>query len=132
MHIARKRCTVEEGKRATALLQRVISNARRSESDPFAAESILFIVNMNSKHSIAIPSFQYSESSSVSVDAFELLCCIGQGAYGQVWLCQKRDSRVLYAMKIIAKTVLNKPVNLSRIIRERQLLAVCVARAPQP
>ncbi|KAK8820741.1 ribosomal protein S6 kinase alpha-3 [Blastocystis sp. ATCC 50177/Nand II] len=78
---------------------------------------------MNSTHSIAIPSFQYSESSSVSVDAFELLCCIGQGAYGQVWLCQKRDSRVLYAMKIIAKTVLNKPVNLSRIVRERQLLA---------
>lgn len=49
-----------------------------------------------------------------------------------MWLCQKRDSRVLYAMKIIAKTVLNKPVNLSRIVRERQLLAVCVARAPQP
>ena len=53
-----------------------------------------------------------------------LLPCIGQGAYGQVWLCQKKDSRVLYAMKIIAKTVLNKPVNLGRVIRERQLLAV--------
>lgn len=79
---------------------------------------------MNYSHTIAIPSFQYSDASAVSVRDFELLCCIGQGAYGQVWLCQKKDSRVLYAMKIIAKTVLNKPVNLGRVIRERQLLAV--------
>ena len=78
---------------------------------------------MNYSHAIAIPSFQYSDASAVSVRDFELLCCIGQGAYGQVWLCQKKDSRVLYAMKIIAKTVLNKPVNLGRVIRERQLLA---------
>ena len=105
----------------------MISNAQRSEQDPFAAKTIIIVIRMNSTHSIAIPSFQYSESNSMSVDAFELLYCIGQGAYGQVWLCQKRDSRVLYAMKIIAKTVLHKPVNLERVVRERQLLAVCVA-----
>lgn len=81
-------------------------------------------MNLNSNQSIAIPSYEFHASEDISVKSFELIRCIGQGAYGQVWLCEKNDSHVLYAMKILNKNQLSRASTLVRTLRERKLLEV--------
>ena len=74
--------------------------------------------------SIALPSYEFTESADIGLDSFELIRCIGYGAYGQVWLCEKKDTKVLYAIKILNKAQLARPSTLKRTIRERELLEV--------
>ena len=81
-------------------------------------------VEGNKLSAIAIPSYEFPDSVNISLDSFSLVRCIGYGAYGQVWLCEKKDSAVLYAMKIIGKSQLARPTTLNRTIRERELMEV--------
>ena len=83
-------------------------------------------MNLNSNQSIAIPSYEFHASEDISIKSFELIRCIGQGAYGQVWLCEKNASHVLYAMKILNKNQLSRASTLVRTLRERKLLEVVV------
>lgn len=77
---------------------------------------------------IAIPSYEFTDSANIRLDSFSLIRCIGYGAYGQVWLCEKKDSQVLYAMKIICKSQLSRSTTLNRTIRERELMEVGLVR----
>jgi len=79
-----------------------------------------------STEAIALPSYGFTEQNEIRLDSFDLIRCIGYGAYGQVWLCQKKDSDVLYAMKILCKSQLARPSTFNRTIRERELLEVGV------
>ena len=81
-------------------------------------------VEGNRLSSIAIPCYEFPDSASISLDSFSLIRCIGYGAYGQVWLCEKKDSEVLYAMKIISKLQLARQTTLNRTVRERELMEV--------
>lgn len=74
--------------------------------------------------SIALPAYEFTESTNLGIDSFELIRCIGYGAYGQVWLCEKKDSKILYAIKILNKLQLVRPSTLNRTVRERELLEV--------
>ena len=42
-----------------------------------------------STEAIALPSYGFTEQNEIRLDSFDLIRCIGYGAYGQVWLCQK-------------------------------------------
>lgn len=84
--------------------------------------------HFTSTKAIALPSYEFTEQNEIRLDSFDLIRCIGYGAYGQVWLCQKKDSNVLYAMKILCKSQLARQSTLNRTIRERELLEVGVER----
>ena len=80
--------------------------------------------HFTSTEAIALPSYEFTEQNEIRLDSFDLIRCIGYGAYGQVWLCEKKDSNVLYAMKILCKSQLARQSTLNRTIRERELLEV--------
>lgn len=54
----------------------------------------------------AIPVAKPSELSQVNVDDYEFLNIIGEGSYGQVWKCRKKDTDKIFALKEI---VFNEP-----------------------
>ena len=57
--------------------------------DYFSELFFYYIVNRMNSH-IAIPNYQYHEEE-ITLDDFELIRCIGHGAYGQVikWMDNK-------------------------------------------
>ena len=42
-------------------------------------------------------------SKEICLDDFELLKVLGKGAFGKVFLAQKRDSKKMYAIKVLKK-----------------------------
>ena len=54
---------------------------------------------------------------SVSLDDFSLLKVIGKGSFGKVMLVRKKDSGVLYAMKVLAK---------ENIVKRNQVSGSCI------
>lgn len=58
----------------------------------------------------------------VSVDDFELIKVIGKGSFGKVTLVQKRDSRHLYAMKVLSKPSIIKRKQVEHTRTERRVL----------
>jgi cell cycle protein kinase DBF2 len=48
--------------------------------------------------------FSNATQSKTEVTDFELLQKIGQGGFGEVYLCKKRDTKEVLALKIIDKT----------------------------
>ena len=59
----------------------------------------------------------------LAVDDFQILRRIGQGSFGQVFRVRKRDTKRIYAMKVIRKSSLNSPEALAQVVTERTVLA---------
>lgn len=59
----------------------------------------------------------------LTVDDFQILRRIGQGSFGQVFRVRKRDTKRIYAMKVIRKSSLNSPEALAQVVTERTVLA---------
>ena len=67
---------------------------------------------------------RFSQSPpKLTVDDFQILRRIGQGSFGQVFRVRKRDTKRIYAMKVIRKSSLNSPEALAQVVTERTVLA---------
>ena len=60
----------------------------------------------------------------VTVNDFQIVRLLGQGAFGQVLLVRKRDTKQLYAMKILNKQQLRELNQIAHAQTERRLLEV--------
>jgi serine/threonine kinase 38 len=60
----------------------------------------------------------------MSVNDFEFLTIIGRGAFGQVRVCRKKDTKKVYAMKIMKKNEMLKKNQVAHIRAERDVLAL--------
>eukprot|EP00049_Salpingoeca_infusionum_P023212 m.10951 g.10951 ORF g.10951 m.10951 type:complete len:462 (-) comp5637_c0_seq1:141-1526(-) len=58
----------------------------------------------------------------ISCSDFEFLKTIGRGAFGEVKLCQKRDSGQIYAMKILRKADMLEKEQIAHVRAERDIL----------
>ncbi|KAJ3212033.1 hypothetical protein HDU67_004093 [Dinochytrium kinnereticum] len=70
--------------------------------------------NSNAKH--------LSEDVEVDLRHFNLLRCVGKGAFGKVRIVEKRDTRKLYALKYINKQQCVRMRAIQNIFRERAIL----------
>ncbi|GEM07602.1 AGC/Akt protein kinase [Rhodotorula toruloides] len=59
----------------------------------------------------------------LTVDDFQILRRIGQGSFGQVFRVRKRDTKRIYAMKVIRKASITSAEALAQVLAERQVLA---------
>ena len=66
-----------------------------------------------------------SISKGVKLDAFELTQVIGKGSFGKVVLVRKKDTGVLYAMKILNKENIIKRKQVVSIQSERERAEHC-------
>ena len=69
----------------------------------------------------------YSMSSkpfkaSTTIDDFSLLSVLGKGSYAKVVLVRKKDNQKVYALKILKKTNVQKKMQQSKVIDEKQIL----------
>lgn len=62
-----------------------------------------------------------SGDTDVSINSFEQLKVIGRGGFSRVVLARKKDTGMLYAMKIITKTA-NNTQKQSRVKSERDIM----------
>jgi len=53
---------------------------------------------------------------------FQILTQVGQGGYGQVFLAQKKDTRVVCALKVMSKKLLFKLDEVRHVLTERDIL----------
>ena len=58
------------------------------------------------------------------IEDFEVLKPISRGAFGQVYLCQKKGTNQLYALKAMKKTVVLKKNMMDQVVAERDALAI--------
>ncbi|KAM0752261.1 kinase-like protein [Meredithblackwellia eburnea MCA 4105] len=63
------------------------------------------------------------ERPKLSVDDFQVLKLIGEGSFGQVFRVRKRDTKRVYAMKVIQKESVVSKSALNQVLAERQVLA---------
>ena len=61
-------------------------------------------------------------NEKVTLDDFLLLSIIGKGSYAKVCLVKKKDTKKLYAMKIIKRSRLKKKSQINRVKTERNVL----------
>ena len=58
----------------------------------------------------------------VNEDSFEMLKTLGKGYYGRVFLCEKKDSKKLYAVKVISKLDIIKRNFFDNLKNEKMIL----------
>ncbi|EPY52615.1 AGC/AKT protein kinase Sck2 [Schizosaccharomyces cryophilus OY26] len=75
--------------------------------------------------------FQPLNKKSYGPEDFEPLKLIGKGTFGQVYLVRKKDTRRVYAMKILSKKVIVRRKEVTHTIGERDIL-VQTAAADSP
>ncbi|KAJ3440811.1 cell cycle protein kinase dbf2-related [Anaeramoeba flamelloides] len=61
--------------------------------------------------------------TKMTVKQFSILAKIGQGGYGDVFLCRKSDTNELVALKRMKKALIEKTNKVEHIMSERQVLA---------
>ncbi|KAH8651626.1 kinase-like domain-containing protein [Tricladium varicosporioides] len=66
--------------------------------------------------------FQQIEKKHWSPADFEILRLIGKGTSGQVYRVRKKDTKRVYAMKVIAKKIVLRKKEVAHIIGERNIL----------
>jgi len=61
-------------------------------------------------------------TKKISLDDFELLCVIGRGSFGKVMKVRKKDTKEIFAMKILAKDMLIKQNMVAYTKSEKNIL----------
>lgn len=76
-------------------------------------------------HALPYPLTSLARQSrpKLTVDDFQILRRIGQGSFGQVFRVRKRDTKRIYAMKVIRKASITSAEALAQVLAERQVLA---------
>ena len=75
--------------------------------------------------------FYKIKKKHVGPEDFEILKLIGKGTFGQVFQVRKRDTRRIYAMKVLSKNVIVQRKEVQHTIGERNIL-VRTATADSP
>lgn len=63
-----------------------------------------------------------SEVAEPSIDDYELLCVIGKGVFGKIYLVRELKNGQVYAMKVVKKKLIEKQNKLKYIFTERNVL----------
>ncbi|KAK8799617.1 hypothetical protein WA158_006165 [Blastocystis sp. Blastoise] len=66
--------------------------------------------------------FEKIKTDKLSIDMFDLVKCIGHGAYGEVWLAQKKQNNVVFAIKVINKRNVIKSNTIKQILTEKEIM----------
>merc|ERR1712093_270583 len=66
--------------------------------------------------------FQRTEKKHYGPDDFQILKLIGKGTFGQVYQVRKKDTRRIYAMKVLQKKVIVQKKEVAHTIGERNIL----------
>ncbi|PHH90798.1 hypothetical protein CDD83_2597 [Cordyceps sp. RAO-2017] len=66
--------------------------------------------------------YQRSERKHFGPSDFEILKLIGKGTFGQVYQVRKRDTRRIYAMKVLQKKVIVQKKEVAHTVGERNIL----------
>merc|ERR1712144_8813 len=75
--------------------------------------------------------FQRTEKKHYGPDDFQILKLIGKGTFGQVYQVRKKDTRRIYAMKVLQKKVIVQKKEVAHTVGERNIL-VRTAMADSP
>ncbi|PTU17106.1 hypothetical protein P175DRAFT_0496619 [Aspergillus ochraceoroseus IBT 24754] len=75
--------------------------------------------------------FEKTEKKQVGPNDFQILKLIGKGTFGQVYQVQKKDTRRIYAMKVLSKKVIIQKKEVAHTLGERNIL-VRTAMAVSP
>ncbi|MGH0117221.1 UNVERIFIED_CONTAM: hypothetical protein FKN15_046142 [Acipenser sinensis] len=75
-----------------------------------------------SQHALKETEFLRLKRTRLGLDDFESLKIIGRGAFGEVWLVQKKDTGHIYAMKILRKADMLEKEQVAHIRAERDML----------
>lgn len=67
-------------------------------------------------------SFHNTGKKTYGPDDFEILKLIGKGTFGQVFQVRKKDTRRIYAMKVLSKKVIVQKKEIQHTIGERNIL----------
>jgi serine/threonine protein kinase SCH9 len=67
-------------------------------------------------------SFQKTDKKHYGPEDFEILKLIGKGTFGQVFQVRKKDTRRIYAMKVLSKKVIVQKKEVQHTIGERNIL----------
>ncbi|ESO07978.1 hypothetical protein HELRODRAFT_98141 [Helobdella robusta] len=73
-------------------------------------------------HAVRETEFLRMKRSKLNVNDFEHLKVIGRGAFGEVRLVQKKDTGVIYAMKILRKIDMLEKEQVAHVRAERDIL----------
>lgn len=60
--------------------------------------------------------------TKIRVNNFHIICQIGQGGYGEVFLARKRDTGEVLALKRMKKRTLHKMDEVKHVLIERDIL----------
>ena len=64
-----------------------------------------------------------NKSKHVCVSDFELLKVIGRGGFSKVFLVRKKDSGLLFAMKVMSKRFVSGDGKLRQVMSEKNIMA---------
>lgn len=53
-----------------------------------------------------LPDQEENKLEKVSLDSFDIKGLIGRGSFGEVFLVEKKDTKVLYALKVLKKSLI--------------------------
>lgn len=75
--------------------------------------------------------FEKEDTKQVGPNDFQILKLIGKGTFGQVYQVKKKDTRRIYAMKVLSKKVIIQKKEVAHTVGERNIL-VRTAMAASP
>lgn len=67
-------------------------------------------------------SFQRAERKHFGPEMFQILRLIGKGTFGQVYQVRKKDTKRIYAMKVLSKKVIVQKKEVAHTVGERNIL----------
>ncbi|KAF9511053.1 hypothetical protein BS47DRAFT_1347211 [Hydnum rufescens UP504] len=101
----------------------------RLDLDPsleaFATSNQWYTATVGSGEFHLFLSFKPTSNEPLTSDSFELLNLIGKGSFGKVFQVKKKETRRIYAMKVIRKAhIASRPGEITHILAERTVLAL--------
>jgi serine/threonine protein kinase len=65
-----------------------------------------------------------AQQDTIGIHSFELITLLGQGGVGVVWYARKKDTREVFAVKIIEKHQIMGTSSVARVLAERDLMTM--------
>jgi len=62
------------------------------------------------------------ENEKVTIDSFDKIAVIGKGSFGEVFLVEKKDTRMKYALKVLQKSRLLNQNLMKYAVTERNIM----------